>query len=87
MPKRNKSNAVFGELHREKRISTVFNPEVKYIVGKFTKGDYPLRLINNVVNALIRSTNDLEDSYISSIQLGCIRTFWSIRSFWLKNHA
>ena len=61
--KRQKRNAIFGDLNRTKRISTDFDAEVTYIIDKFWKAGYPLRFIN-IVNDFIKSTSDLEDSYI-----------------------
>ena len=40
---------MLGELHHAKKISSSFQKEVKNIKEKFSKGNFPLRLINSVV--------------------------------------
>ena len=64
IPKRYKRNAIFGDLHRAKRMSTNFDAEVSYFIEKFRKADYPLHFCNSIVTDFIKSTNDLQDSYI-----------------------
>ena len=45
--KRNKRNAINGDLHRAKRIATGFEQEIK---KKFTAADFPSRFIDSVCN-------------------------------------
>ena len=49
-PKSYKRNAINGDLHRSKRISSNFDKEIPLIKGKFIKADYPFRFINSVIN-------------------------------------
>ena len=62
--KRYKSDVFLGDLDRAKIMSTDFVAENTYIIDKFRKAGYPLRFINKIVNNFIKSTIDLEDSYI-----------------------
>lgn len=63
--KRYKSNAILGDLHRTKGISSDFNAEVAYIIEKFMNADCPLQFINNVMNDSVKLTYDSEDLYIT----------------------
>ena len=45
-------------------IPTKFNAEVNYIIKIFWKADFLLQFISNILNDLMKSTNDLRDSYI-----------------------
>ena len=45
-----KGNAINGDLHRSKRISSNFDKEISLIKEKFMKADHPLRFMNSVVN-------------------------------------
>ena len=49
-PKRYKENAINGDLHRSKRISSKFNEEIPLIKVKLMNADYVLHFINSVVN-------------------------------------
>ena len=46
------------------QMSTNFDAEVSYFIEKFRKADYPLHFCNSIVTDFIKSTNDLQDSYI-----------------------
>ena len=63
IPKRYKRNAIIGDLHRAKRISSNFNTEVYNIKTKFQKAGYPFRFVNSIVNQF-SSTYEAEDSFI-----------------------
>ena len=47
---------MLGELHHAKKISSSFQKEVKNIKEKFSKGNFPSRLINSVVVQFNNST-------------------------------
>ena len=64
VPQTYKQDAFFGDLSRAKWIPTDFNAKVTYITDKLKKADYTLKSINHIVNDFIKSTNNLEDSYI-----------------------
>lgn len=64
VPQTYKQDAFFGDLSRAKWIPTDFNSKVTYITDKLKKADYTLKSINHIVNDFIKSTNNLEDSYI-----------------------
>ena len=49
IPKRYKRNAINGELHRAKRISSNFNKEVSYIKEKYLEAQFPERFIDSVI--------------------------------------
>ena len=49
-PKRYNRNTTDDDLHRLKRISSNFDEEISLIKETFMKADYPLRVINSVVN-------------------------------------
>ena len=61
-PKRYKQNTINGGLRRAKRISSNFDEETPLIKEKFMKADYPLRLINSVVNEFQKSKECGDDS-------------------------
>ena len=74
VPKHYKRNALLGELHRAKKISSNFQNEVKNIKEKFSKTNFPLRFINGVVaqfnNNMYNNTEiNEEDEMIISAQL------------------
>ena len=47
---RYKKNAVNGELHRAKKISTSFQSETARIKAKFSKAGFPHKVIENTIN-------------------------------------
>ena len=63
-PKRYKRNAINGDLHRSKRISSNFDEEISLIKEKFRKADYPLRFINSVVNEFQKGKECGDESFI-----------------------
>ena len=63
-PKRHKRNTINGDLHRSKRISSNFDEEIPLIKEKFMKADYPLRLINSIVNGFQKGKECGDESFI-----------------------
>ena len=59
-----KRNAINGDLHRSKRISSNFDEEIPLIKEKFMKADYPLRFINSVVNEFQKGKECGDESFI-----------------------
>ena len=49
IPKKLKRNIVTNDLHRAKRITTVFEEEVKVIKEKFQTASYPPRFVDSIV--------------------------------------
>ena len=49
VPKHYKRSTLLGELHCAKKISSNFQKEVKNIKEKFSKANFPLRFIKNVI--------------------------------------
>ena len=75
IPKR--YNSITTDLHRAKRIATDFNKEVKIIIKKFIKADYPKAFINNVIkqfnqdqlrNEITKEDEPLVPSDVSKIE-------------------
>ena len=62
VPKRYKRNAVIGDLHRSKRISSNFEMEIKVIKRKFRNADYPPKFLNSVIHQFFTPKNN--DSFI-----------------------
>ena len=62
VPKRYKRNAVIGDLHRSRRISSNFEKEFKVIKRKFRNADYPPKFLNSVIRQFFTSQNN--DSFI-----------------------
>ena len=65
--KRYKSNAIFVDLHRSKRISPNFDMEVLFIKFKCTSVDYPLPFIDNVIGTfkkdnIVDQNNVIDDN-------------------------
>ena len=58
VPKRYKENAVIGDLHRSKRISSTFEMEIKVIKRKFRNADYPLKFLNSVMHQFLTPKNN-----------------------------
>ena len=63
VPKRYKRNAINGELHRAKKISSDFEYEVARIKKKFTDVGFPKRFVESVVRDFC-STPDVNDDDI-----------------------
>ena len=49
-PIRYKRNAIIGDLHRSKRISSYYHDEVEIIKKKYLTAGFPFRFVNSVVN-------------------------------------
>ena len=62
VPKRYKRNAVIGDLHRSKRISSNFEMKIKVIKLKFRNADYPPKFLSSVIHQFFISKNN--DSFI-----------------------
>ena len=62
VPKRYKRNAVIGDLHRSKRISSNFEMEIKVIKRQFRNADYPTKFLNSVIDHFLTPKNN--DSFI-----------------------
>ena len=62
VPKRYKRNAVIGDLHRSRRISSNFEKEFKVIKRKFRNADYPPKFLNSVIHQFFTPKNN--DSFI-----------------------
>ena len=56
VPKHYKRNALLGELHQAKEISSNFQKEVKNIKEKFSKANFPLRFTDSVAAQFNSST-------------------------------
>ena len=63
-PKCYKQNAINGDLHHSKRISSNFNEKIPLIKEKFMKADYPLCYINSVVNEFQKGKECGDGSFI-----------------------
>ena len=64
-PKQYKRNAVLGDLHRAKRISTDFENEIEIIRYKYKNAQYPYRFVASIIENFRKSQNEeLEDSLI-----------------------
>ena len=50
VPFRYKKNAINGELHRAKKISSNFQSEIARIKAKFLKAGFPHKVIENTIN-------------------------------------
>ena len=61
VPKRYKRNIINGELHRAKRISSIFNYEKTRIFKKFKKASYPTAFINSVIRDFERRLEPDDD--------------------------
>ena len=57
-PKRYKRNAINGDLHRSKNISSNFDLEINKIKNKYEKADYPPRFISSVINQYQQKEKD-----------------------------
>ena len=57
VPKRYKRNAVIGDLHRSKRISSTFEMVIKVIKRKFRNADYPLKFLTSVMHQFLTPKN------------------------------
>ena len=49
-PFRYRKNAINGELHRAKKISSNFQSEIARIKAKFLKAGFPHKVIENTIN-------------------------------------
>lgn len=49
IPKKIKRNIITNDLHRARKISTVFKEEVDVIKGKYEKAGYPEKYINSII--------------------------------------
>ena len=59
VPKQYKQNAVIGDLHRSKTISSTFEMEIKVIKHKFRNAYYPSTFLNKVIHQFFtRKNND-----------------------------
>ena len=63
-PKCYKRNTINDDLYRSKRISSNFDEEIPQKIERFMKADYPLRFINNVVNAFRRGKECGDESFM-----------------------
>ena len=75
-------NAIFGDLHRAKRMFADFGAEVTYVIEKFWKGNFPLRSINNIVPDFIKWTSDLEDTAFLLSKLSQLAPFRQLAPFY-----
>ena len=48
-PIRYKRNAIIGDLHRSKNISSYFKDEVELIRKKYVNAGFPVRFVNSVI--------------------------------------
>ena len=62
VPKRYKRNAVVGDLHRAKQISSNFDQGVVKIQSKYTKANYPPRYINSIIRKFHADQHKLVNS-------------------------
>ena len=61
-PIRYKRNAIIGDLHRSKNISSYFKDEVELIRKKYVDAGFPARFVNSVIrNFKSPNSNDEED--------------------------
>ena len=67
--KRYKRNTVNGDLHRSKRTSSNFDEEILLIKENFMNADYPLRVINSVVNEFQKGKEYGDESFIICLKL------------------
>ena len=49
-PIRYKRNAIIGDLHRSKRISSYYHDEVELIRKKFLTAGFPSRFVNSIID-------------------------------------
>ena len=63
-PKRPNRNAINGDLHRSKRMSSNFDEEIPLMKEKFMKADYPLRFIDNFVNEFQKGKECEDENFI-----------------------
>ena len=64
-----KQNTINGDLLLSKIISSNFDEEIALTKEKFTKADYPLRFINNVINEFQKVKNCRDESLIIKLDL------------------
>ena len=60
VPFRYKKNAINGELHRAKKISSNFQSEIARIKAKFLKAGFPHKVIENTINNFNNVDNELK---------------------------
>ena len=51
-----KRNAIIGELHRAKKITSNFDMEIKRIVNKYTAAGFPGRFVYSIVYLIVVKT-------------------------------
>ena len=59
-----KHKIILGELHCTKKIASNLKKEFKYIQEKFSKTNFPLRFINNLVAQINNKDKDLHAACI-----------------------
>ena len=64
VPKRYKRNAINGDLHRSKKISSNLNQEIIAIRDKYKKADYPSRFTESVIREFLNPSLDKDDFII-----------------------
>ena len=69
-PMRYKQNAVIGDLHRSKKISSNFEMEIKVIKRKYRNADYPPKFLNSVVHQLLTPKNSDSSIILPDIFVG-----------------
>ena len=60
MPFRYKKNAINGELHRAKKISSNFQSEIARIKAKFLNAVFPHKVIESTIN----NVNNVDDEFM-----------------------
>ena len=65
IPKRYERDAVIGDLHRSKIISSNFEMEIKVIKRKFRNGDYRQKFLNSAIHQFFTPKNN--DSFINPL--------------------
>ena len=82
-PKRYKENAINGDLHRSKRISSKFNEEIPLIKVKLMNADYVLHFINSVVNEFQKG-KECRDKKFHKFTSNSFRMviMWKTRNIW-----
>ena len=58
VPKWYKRNAIIGDLHRSKRISSIFEMEIKVIKHKFRNAYYPSTFLNKIIHHFFTRKNN-----------------------------
>ena len=58
VPFKYKRNAITGELHRAKRISSDIDKEIKRIRSKYTNAGYPKHVIENTIRNFNRKKDE-----------------------------